>query len=106
LKAGLQTSREPLTFAILTLLEHLVHHGDIFGNLEVEHADRNEIRAVVEGMLETGARSNRPGGQNLVSNPRPLQIRHVADGFFGVHAPVVVDAVIIDHLFHLIGTPF
>jgi hypothetical protein len=78
------------------------HKGHVLLHLEVEHADTDEVGAVLEGVTETGFRPDGAGGEGLEGDPGLLHLLHEVDGSLGVLVPVVVVAV-VDDISFLIG---
>jgi len=97
---------EPLSIPVERAVEHFGSEGHVFAALEIEHTHGGEVGTVLEGVTEAGAWMDGTGGEDLVGDPGAFDLRHEADGFLGVAAPVIVDGVIVDDLLVLLGLLF
>ena len=70
--------------------EYVFGDQDVLPDLEVEHACADEIGAVLESVLETLSRMDRPGGEDFERDPGCLHRLHELDGLFRGDRPDVV----------------
>lgn len=87
--------------------QRLLGDDGVFGDLEVEHAYADEVRALFEGVLETLAGMDGAGGEDLVGDPRFVDGVHKRDSFLGVVDPdIIVVAVVVELFLALYGPGF
>ena len=74
----------------MEVFQDFLYDVGVLFDLEIEHADSDEVGSVFEGELEAGFGVDGAGGEDFETDPGFFNGFHKGDGLFGIYAPHII----------------